>query len=176
MKKNIFQLMMALVVTASFIGCSDDKIDYPLAAKADRSSWAVTAVSSEQGDGSENTGLASAVLDGDLNTIWHTQYDPDHPGYPHWFVVDMKKTNKMISVDLTARQNNKNGFTKFKLEGSANGESWTTLGEFTFVPATITPQSFPVSSAVGYQYLKFTALEGLAVHTFLAEMEVFVNE
>lgn len=176
MKKNIFRLMMVLVATTSFPGCTDERIDYPLAAKADRSGWAISAVSSEQGDGSENTGLASAVLDGDVNTIWHTQYDPDHPGYPHWFVVDMKTAQKMISVDLTARQNNKNGFTKFKLEASANGESWTNLGEFKFVPATLTPQSFPVSSAMGYQYLKFTALEGLAVHTFLAEMEVFVQK
>ena len=169
-------MMIALAITVSFSGCTDEKEDYPVAAKADRSGWSIVSVSSEQGDGSENTGLASAVLDGDVNTIWHTQYDPEHPGYPHWFVVDMKKPMKMITVDLTARQNNKNGFTKFKLEASANGESWTTLGDYTFVPATITPQSFPVSSAVEYQYLKLTALEGLAVHTFLAEMEVFVNE
>ena len=38
--------------------------------RLDRSNWTITA-SSEQLTG-ENTGLATAVLDGDINTIWHT--------------------------------------------------------------------------------------------------------
>jgi hypothetical protein len=96
----------------------------------------------------------------------------------------MKKANKLVTVDLTARQNNSFGMTKFKVEGSADGTSWTnigitsanTTGALTFVPNIKTAQGFPVSSAADYQYIRITALEGLRETTHLAEVDVFIRK
>ena len=147
--------------------------DKSTAAIADRTGWTITASSEELSGEGEVNGRAAAVLDGDINTFWHSQWEGAEPPYPHWLLVDMKKPLKVISVDLTARQNNGNGMTKFMLEGSTDGNSWTKLGEFTFVPATKSSQSYPVSSASPYQFIKLTMLEGLINSTHLAEFEVF---
>ncbi|WP_316804835.1 discoidin domain-containing protein [Pedobacter nototheniae] len=140
----------------------------------DRSKWTIT-TSSEQLTG-ENTGLATAVLDGDVNTIWHTNYTGGQTPFPHWLLVDMKKQIVVTQVNLTARQNSVKGFTKFKLEGSTDGSTFASIGEFTFNPALITEQSFAVNPARNIRFIKLTALEKAATQTgsvtFLAEFNV----
>jgi hypothetical protein len=154
--------------------------DNSTAAMADKSSWTATA-DSETPDGWENTGKASALLDGDKSTYWHTDYSVSPtPGYPHWVLIDMKEDNNLISVAVTNRQGGspyKNGMKKFKLEGSTDGNTFTSLGEFDFA-ITNDAQTFPVSSANAYRYLKLTALESQtgAAHTFLSEIDVFVTK
>lgn len=142
--------------------------------RLDRSKWTITA-SSEQLTG-ENTGLATAVLDGDINTIWHSNYTGGQTPYPHWLLIDMKKNIVITKVLLTARQNNAKGFTKFRLEGSTDGTAFTSYGEFTFDPAVTAEQSFPIAPARNIRYLKLTALEKAATQTggvtFLAEFNV----
>jgi len=140
----------------------------------DRTAWTITA-SSEQLTG-ENTGLATAVLDGDINTIWHSNYAGAQTAYPHWLLVDMKKPIVITQVNLTARQNSVKGFTKFKLEGSVDGTTFINIGEFTFNPALTTEQAFTISPARNVRFVKLTALEKAATQTgsitFLAELSV----
>ncbi|RNL51304.1 discoidin domain-containing protein [Pedobacter jejuensis] len=140
----------------------------------DRSKWTVTA-SSEQLTG-DNTGLATAILDGNVNTIWHSNYTGGQTPYPHWLLIDMKKQNVITQVNLTARQNNVKGFTKFKLEGSTDGTTFTSFGEFTFNPALITEQSFAITPARNVRFIKLTASDKAATQTgsitFLAEFNI----
>lgn len=146
-------------------------------ASADKKSWTATA-DSETAPGLENTGLATATIDGNINTYWHTDYSRVVP-YPHWVLIDMKEPKKMVAVDVTNRQAaspNTAGMKRFRLEGSADGTSFTSLGEFNFA-VTNAAQTFPVSSATAYRYLKLTALAAQNVatnHTFLAEIDVFL--
>lgn len=155
--------------------------DKSTAVMADKSSWTATA-DSETPDGWENTGKASAVIDGNINTYWHTDYSVSpSPDYPHWVLIDMKTEKNMISVAVTNRQAsspNRAGMKKFRLEGSKEGTNFTSLGEFNFA-ITNNAQQFPVSSATAYRYLKLTALEsqtGTTRHTFLAEIDVFTTK
>ena len=147
--------------------------------KADKTGWTATA-DSETPDGWENTGKASATIDGDFSTIWHTDYSVVVP-YPHWLLIDMKKDQNMISVEITNRQAtpaNTRGMKKIKLEASKDGSTFTNLGEFAFAISN-DPQGFPVSSAEAYRYLKITALEPQRAgtnHTFLAEVDVFTTK
>ncbi|MDF2188556.1 discoidin domain-containing protein [Paraflavitalea sp. CAU 1676] len=153
--------------------------DKSTAARGDKSTWTATA-DSETPDGWENTGKASALLDGKVATYWHTDYSVVVP-YPHWVLIDMKTSQHIVSVDITNRQAatpNKVGMKKFKIEGSEDGTSFTSLGEFTFA-ITNDAQPFPVSSAKGYRYLKITALEPQVAgtnHTFLSEIDVYTTK
>jgi hypothetical protein len=147
--------------------------------KADKTGWTATA-DSETPAGWENTGFATATIDGDFTTIWHTDYSVVVP-YPHWLLIDMKTEQNMIAVEITNRQAatpNTRGMKRFKLEASKDGAAFTDLGEFPFA-VTNDPQGFPVSSATAYRYLKITALapqrEGTN-HTFLAEVDVFTTK
>lgn len=150
--------------------------DNSTAARADKTGWTATA-DSETPDGWENTGKASATIDGKLATYWHTDYSTIVP-YPHWVLIDMKKELHLVSVDIANRQAatpNKIGMKTFRLEGSTDGTSFTSLGEFQFA-ITNDVQSFPVSSANGWRYLKVTALTPQVAgtnHTFLAEIDVY---
>lgn len=153
--------------------------DKSTAARADKSAWTATA-DSETPDGWENTGKASAVIDGKLATYWHTDYSVVVP-YPHWVMIDMKKELNLVTVDITNRQAstpNKIGMKTFRLEASKDGSSFTKLGEFAFA-ITNDVQSYPVSSATGWRYLKITALEPQVAgtnHTFLAEVDVYTTK
>lgn len=150
--------------------------DQSTALRADKTSWTATA-DSETPDGWENTGKASATIDGKPATYWHTDYSTIVP-YPHWVLIDMKKELQLVSVDIANRQAatpNKSGMKTFRLEGSTDGNSFTSLGEFQFA-ITNDVQSFPVSSDNGWRYLKVTALAPQVAgtnHTFLAEIDVY---
>lgn len=137
-----------------------------------RNGWTASA-DSEQASG-ENTGKANAVLDGDLNTIWHTSYSPTQPPYPHWLNIDMKAPYYVGKIEMAPRQNNPNGPTKFYVEGSKDGKTWTKmLEETTFDPAKTSFQSFELTSPGEVQYLKVTFTQGKATWSFLSEMRVY---
>ncbi|RYE60260.1 MAG: discoidin domain-containing protein, partial [Hyphomicrobiales bacterium] len=144
-----------------------------------KSTWTATA-DSETPDGWEDTGKASATIDNDISTYWHTDYGVVVP-FPHWLLIDMKEEKNIISIDIFNRQAatpNTAGMKKFKLELSKDGTTFTDAGEHAFA-ITNAPQSYPMSSAIGYRYIKITALEpqrpGQA-HTFLAEVDVFITK
>jgi hypothetical protein len=184
MKKTSLKIFILLAITSSVIAACQkaDAVlfeDRSTVLKADKSSWTASA-DSETPAGWENTGFASATIDGNFATYWHTDYSKVVP-YPHWVLIDMKTEQNMISVEITNRQaTNPNtvGMKKFKLEGSNDGTTFSSLGEFNFAISNA-PQGFPVSSATPYRYLKVTALEPQRAgtnHTFLAEIDVFTTK
>ncbi|WP_256009345.1 BT_3987 domain-containing protein [Desertivirga xinjiangensis] len=139
---------------------------------ANTTGWIATA-SSEQVPG-ENTGRASAVLDRDLNTIWHARYDPwPETTYPHWLSFDMINPQYVTKIAMAPRQNNPRGFTKFKLEGSLDGTNWFVIGDdLRFDPANKGYQYYQIEK----QYIKnirLTMLEGLQGLSFLSEFVVY---
>ena len=184
MKKTSLKIFLLLALTTTVIAACKkaDAVlfeDRSTVLKADKSTWTATA-DSETPEGWENTGFASATIDDDFSTYWHTDYSTVVP-YPHWVLIDMKTEQNMISVEIANRQAtnpNTSGMKRFKLEGSNDGTTFTSLGEFPFA-ITNAPQGFPVSSATPYRYLKVTALEPqkpTTNHTFLAEIDVFTTK
>lgn len=183
MRRIILSIFSLLLVT--FFSCNKPEsvlfTDRSAAIIPSKTGWTATA-SSEAPDGVENTGKASAVIDGNIATYWHTNNTvPPIPNYPHWIMIDMKTDRNIITVSLTNRQAATaitTGMKMFRLEGSKDGTTFTSLGDFRFA-ITNNAQSFPVSSANAYRYLKLTALEGQSAttpQTFLAEIDVFVTK
>lgn len=83
----------------------------------DRTGWSV----SVDGWNSDNgTGTAAAIIDGNTRTYWHSDYTKSNQDMPHWFMVDMKKTQTVGSVGFVTRQDaiGVNGHIK-------NYEIWT---------------------------------------------------
>ena len=174
-------ILFAVAATTMATACKKAGVikfeDKSTAGRADKTDWTATA-DSETPAGWENTGFASATIDGNIDTYWHTDYSVVVP-YPHWVLIDMKTEKNLIAVDITNRQRagspNTVGMKKVKIEGSKDGTAFTSLGEFVFA-ITNSAQSLPVSSATAYRYLKVTALEPQVAgtnHTFLAEIDVF---
>lgn len=139
--------------------------------KADRAGWTVSASSEET---QCETAPASALTDGNINTYWSSNHCGANPPYPHWVSIDMKTPLRAVTVEVTARQNNTAGMTKFKIEGSTDGTTWKVMGDnLNFTGATKSAQSYPVSSASAIRFLRLTALTGPLNYAFLAEIDIF---
>ena len=86
----------------------------PIAPKiSERKGWTATA-SSWCNDGPKS-GKAEFIVDGDLQTLWHTNYRDDGTGskdFPFWFNIDMKKNTSFRSFAYVPRQGAENGRIK----------------------------------------------------------------
>ncbi|MFI5456585.1 MAG: discoidin domain-containing protein [Isosphaerales bacterium] len=64
--------------------------------------------------------------DGDLSTIWHTEFVGATPGYPHELVVDLGSPRSVEGLLYVPRQDNSNGRVKdFQVRISSDGKSWS---------------------------------------------------
>ena len=80
----------------------------------------VACTSAEPGEGD-----ADHLVDGDLSTIWHSQYGVTLTKYPHSVTVDMGRDLTANGVSIWQRQNGPNGNVKdFRFEVSGDGKAW----------------------------------------------------
>lgn len=105
----------------------------------DRSSWTVSASSEElTGEGDVN-GRANTILDGDLNTFWHSQWQAVTAPLPHTLEIDMKEIQTISSIELARRQSNKDTKT-VRFSVSSDGNNWVEVATVVF-PADTNPNS-----------------------------------
>lgn len=100
-------------------------------AAIDRTEWEVIDCSSERVDdgGGKNT-----VIDGKLDTYWHSLWEPDAP-LPHYLVIDMMKEYNVLAIELIRRKDNTN--TKLlTFELSVDGKTFTEVGKMDFGDVT----------------------------------------
>ncbi|MCQ0112891.1 F5/8 type C domain-containing protein [Zhouia amylolytica] len=142
--------------------------------KFDKSNWEIVDFSSQEagGEGPVN-GYATAAIDGDVNTFWHSAWSTGSPSYPHWITADMKEVKVVSRVVLFTRNNDSRGMTKFTIEGSLDNTTWEMIGEFDFDNTDFSGQSYRLSSNPEMRYIRMTAIEGPNNFTFLAELDVY---
>lgn len=141
-----------------------------------KATWDVTASSEELvGEGAVN-GRARAAIDGDINTFWHSNWASTAPPFPHWLNIDMKQLYFIDKIALHPRNNNSNGFTRFKLEGSIDGTTWILFGDnLVFDPANRSFQEYAVTPTE-LRYIRITALQAANpanTSTHLGEINVY---
>ncbi len=102
-----------------------------------RSAWTVSASSMEL---TGENGAASNAIDGDVNTIWHTEWfsqagDDNDPAHPHHFIIDLGAVNDISGLTYLPRPGAGNGTIKaYEIYVSGDGINWGTpihVGEFT---------------------------------------------
>ena len=129
----------------------------------------IACTSAEPGEGD-----ADHLVDGDLSTIWHSQYGVTLTKYPHAVTVDLGRVAKAKGVTIWQRQNGPNGNVKgFRFEVSQDGKTWREVvkGE---LKATAAAQTFGFSENV--RFWRFT---GLAEHNgreFASLAEIRIEE
>lgn len=114
---------------------AEEKIDGEL----DRSNWTVTASDQNSNVVGGSDGPGANVIDGNPNTIWHSNYTPNQP-YPHSLTFDMKSEQNIAAFSYQPRQDSStNGDIKgYKLyvgNDETNLENDANLaaeGEFTY--------------------------------------------
>jgi HEAT repeat protein len=90
--------------------------------------------------------------DGDLSTIWHTEFVGASPGYPHELVVDLGHVRELEGLLYVPRQNSSNGRVRdFEIRTSIDGRSfgsavasgsWPNDPTFKYVPISGPPARY----------------------------------
>ena len=71
------------------------------------------------------SGAGANAIDGDLSTIWHTQYTGTQGNFPHILAVELPKVETIRGLRFYGRQTGVNGRVKdIVLETSLDGETW----------------------------------------------------
>lgn len=139
-----------------------------------RTAWKATADSEElEGEGAVN-GRASAAIDGNEDTYWHTQWHSQEPPYPHHLKIDLGEKYQLSNAYFYPRAASDNGRIKdyelYLSENSSEDGSLVAKGSF---DQSNSKKSVAIDKASG-RYLTFKALsshkeESLAA---LAEIEI----
>jgi len=103
-------------------------------------------------------GNGSHLTDGDLNTIWHTQYGVTLAKYPHWVDFDAAEVKTMRGFTYTPRQDGANGRVKdYKIHVSQDGRTWKEIHNGSF-PQGAGPHKVKFQTPVQARFVRFEAL------------------
>jgi hypothetical protein len=127
----------------------------------DKTNWTITEYSSEEvtGEGSDN-GNAIHVIDTNIDTFWHTQWQNSQPNYPHSFTINLNTDEIINGFTFSNRINKYNGRPKdITIETSTDGSIFESLGNFTLGDGTA-KQQIELTTPIILQYFRVTILSG----------------
>lgn len=130
-----------------------------MAQELDRTGWTATA-DSEETTGEGSNGSAKWILDGDINTYWHSiwQNGDGKRAVPYEIVIDTKSTHTFAQIGMIQRNHatyNDTGRGEFYI--SSDGTNWgSPVGTFDMLPNTAL-QIFSITPTEG-QYIKIKIL------------------
>lgn len=140
-----------------------EKAVYPLVIRVigkqfDRSNWSISANTEEKTAEGAGNGVAKCVLDGNIGTMWHSQYTGGTPNLPHELTVDAKEVVTFTHFGLTQRQHATYKDVKAgEFFVSSDNKTWTSVGKFK-AEQVYENQIFPVTPMQG-RYFKIQITE-----------------
>ncbi len=72
--------------------------------------WSVVACDSEERTAAD--GSAENIIDGQTSNMWHTEFGASSPEHPHYFVIDLGKSETVGGFNFTPRQSRGDGFVR----------------------------------------------------------------
>lgn len=138
-----------------------------------RDGW--TAEACSEMPGSTGDASASAAIDGNENSWWHTNYigEDNHQGN-HWISIDFGEEIYLDTVKLLQRGSGSNGTIKqYKLEAKINGE-WETVKEGTFTDGV--NSIIELDKSINATGIKITSISTFNGQNFAAIKEIYVSQ
>ncbi|MDR0262288.1 MAG: discoidin domain-containing protein [Sphingobacterium sp.] len=119
----------------------------------DRSNWIATVSDSQIDDG----GGAEALIDNDIMSFWHSQYDDPSIPFPHWFKIDFGKARFISKIGMIRRSGANNGFIQYDLETSLDGITFTKVASnLSFDPTNSNWQYYTLPKVTRGRYVRVT--------------------
>lgn len=122
--------------------------------------WAILSFSSQEatGEGPPN-GLATAIIDGNLSTFWHSQWNGTTAQPPHIITIDLGAVTKLpltfSGFKYAHRSSLARRATRVNIEVSNNNSTWTVAPGSPFTLAAVAGyQTFTFASPVSARYIR----------------------
>ena len=138
----------------------------------DKSEWTIYSVDSQQG-GNE---VAANAIDGNENTIWHTQYNPSTPDCPHEIVVDMKNTYRITAFSYKGRNDGSNGrVLRYEVYFTNNPNVWGEPAASGTFNNSADKQTVGIPSKPEARYMKFLIRTVVDDKKYASAAELYVE-
>ena len=112
------------------------------------------------------------LVDGDLSTIWHTQYGTTMGNFPHVIAIELEKPETVKGLVCYGRQEGVNGRVKdYFVEVSTDGKEWTEVARGTLAN-TKDAQTITFAAPVEIKYYRFNALNNHYGNDFATMAEI----
>lgn len=134
-----------------------------------RKGWEITPSSETIYGG---TGGATDVIDGDINSYWHSKWDGGFAPLPHVLTIDTKATHTFTQITLQRRIGVKHA-RRGNFYVSSDGDAWVKVGTFN-ITDTDAPQVFSITPTKG-QYVKIETTESYNPDKCVSYSEVNIS-
>ncbi|WOD44137.1 DUF4998 domain-containing protein [Hwangdonia lutea] len=144
----------------------------PLAA-AGKGSWTIVDFSTEEagGEGPVN-GYATAVIDGDVSTFWHSKWTGSGSSYPHHFTFDMGAEKQITGFEIFRRSGRTGAATEHEFWVSNDNVNFTQVATLSADLNSDNGFTANTANVVTARYVKYVAASGPNNFTYLAEINV----
>jgi len=125
----------------------------------DRTDWSIASFSSQEDSGGEgDTGRASDILDGNLETYWHScwQGSCTNNEYPHSLIVDAGASTTIDGFTFVQRQNLSRSVKNIEIRVSNDNETWQSLGNFNLANIN-TAQHIQLDNSISFRYFELVS-------------------
>ncbi len=142
-----------------------------------RSNWKASADSVElQGE----NGAAANAIDGNKDSIWHTQWQTANPRPPHWFRVDLGGAQELAGFRYLPRVGGGNGtMSLVNFYVSSDGVNWgdpVWQGDFRQINADNAAEKSVLFANIGNPAAGLQAKAAMAADTPVAQLQQFASQ
>jgi hypothetical protein len=183
---NAVQQTVTVTLTDAYgnsYGTRDYSVKPLLAVKLNRTLWSIIDFDSQEPGESdpsdpiwEFNGYAKAAIDGNVDTFWHTTWDPEETPFPHWFTIDMGSIKSIASFEMIRRQGYGNGANVHEFWVSNDKVAWTKVGTYNGALTTNNGVSVAANANTKGRYVKYLTTAGPNLYTHLAELNIYGAE
>ena len=122
---------------------------------------------------------AAKAIDGNPATVWHTQYEPAQPDYPHELSIDLGRSVEIRGLSYLPRQDMQNGWiSEYEVYVSEDPANWGKAVYRGTLPRGQDRSIITFTKPATGRYVRFIALKGIDGQKFaaIAELDVIPAE
>ena len=143
--------------------------------KLSKTDWKIVSFTTEEASGEgSNNGHAKHLIDGNIETFWHSRWQGGSDPLPYEIIIDMNHRVKIAQIELLPRGRGSNNPIKVvRFEASEDGTNWESIGQFGFTNQDAALKYYVKSSTA--RYIKLVIPDGVGNGTVAAIRELDVR-
>lgn len=119
--------------------------------------WSIHSFSSEETSGEGATdGRAAKLIDGDLNSYWHSRWTGTSAIYPHQVTIDMGASKLVEGIALAQRNTLSRSVKDFELLWSTDGSNFNSAGNYVLANSS-SVQYFTLPTKQNIRYIRIVS-------------------